>query len=538
MPLALTRLIAREELLGVIQDRIGRTRLATLTGAGGAGKTRVAMELASRREQAGDEVLFVELASVEHAWVGSAFAEVVAGSCREGAVDVAAAIEVLQAAGARALVVLDNCEHVLTGSRELIEQILARSPAAVLTTSRVPLGIPGEAVMKVGALPVPPEDVNADGVGGYPAVELFLDRAVLHDPGFVLDDDNATSIAEICRMVDGLPLAIEIAAAQLRGMTAPETAARMRRDLLALSSGDGGRRATLEQVLRWSHDLLDAQARELLRRLSVFAAGFTLEAAEQVCSSESLPPTSVYSALFRLVDHSLVQRTATTAPTRYRLFEAVRTFAGELLDAADTDLAPEDPRVKSFVLAREGDVWAVGRPGDVRRVKHSKGLAYLHHLIRSASEEVHALALATSDAPGGTVTAAEAADAGLTLVVRAGGAVIDEQALKAYRRRYEELQEDLADASLLGNGERGAMLREELAFLAEEIALVTGRGGRARSTADDAERARVAVTKAIRAAIGRVEEVDAEVGAHLAASVATGQFCSYDPRERVVWDTG
>lgn len=527
----LTRLIAREDLVDLATSRLERDRLVTLTGPGGAGKTRLAVEVGARWSC--ERVVFVELASVEDpALISSTVSQALAWDDAEPAADLGAALR--SVSSVPVLLVVDNCEHLLTVCRDLVGQALAACPQLrVLTTSRVPLGIPGEAIVRVGALSVPP--AGAGGVAdaaAYPAVELFVDRAQLHDPSFSLSERNISPVVDICRLVDGLPLAVELAAAHVCALSVHEVADRLRRDVLRLGVDSEPRRPTLEHVLRWSYELLDTKAQELLRALSVFVDGFTLEAAEAICPSATLEQAAVYPTLKRLVDHSLVQRTDVAGGTRFDLYRTVRTFAAEIVGTeqpagAASDVAARRP---AFLLVREGDTWAVGAGGDVSRLKHAKGLSYLRSLIEACGDEIHTLELATTyGGPQATVSASEAEQLGLQSKPERSEAVIDGRALSAYRQRFRDLQEDLAEAQQNRDPERESRVKQEMAFLADELGRATGLGGRARSETSQSEKARVAVTKAIRSAIQRVIEVEPEIGAHLDAAVKTGTFCSYRP---------
>lgn len=334
----LTSFVGRDDDLETLRADLATTRLVTLLGPGGAGKTRLSQEAAeSAGDTARDGVWLAELAPVDDP---DAVPEAVltAVGAREtvlygaGAEEMRAVAE--RQAGAverlvehcgrrRMLIVLDNCEHVVDAAARLAEELLARCPhVTVLATSREPLGVPGELLRPVEPLPEPA------------ALRLLADRGAAARPGFRTDADEATAAAcaEICRRLDGLPLAIELAAARLRMLTPRQIADRLDDRFRLLTSGSRTvlpRQQTLRAVVDWSWDLLDAEERDVLCRLSVFAGGCDLAAAEAVCGPAAL------DALGSLVDKSLVVAAPSGADgMRYRLLETVAEYAGERLDEA------------------------------------------------------------------------------------------------------------------------------------------------------------------------------------------------------------
>lgn len=332
----LTSFVGREADIEAIRGDLAAARLVTLLGPGGAGKTRLSQEAAEAvRYAARDGVWLAELAPVDDP---EAVPEAVltAVGARE-TVLYGAGAEAMRAAGAerhddpverlaehcgrrRMLIVLDNCEHVVDAAARLVEELLERCPElTVLATSREPLGVPGELLRPVEPLPEPV------------ALRLLADRGAAARPGFRVDEDPE-ACAEICRRLDGLPLAIELAAARLRMLTPRQIADRLDDRFRLLTSGSRTvlpRQQTLRAVVDWSWELLDEEERGVLRRLSVFAGGCDLAAAEAVCGPVAL------EALGSLVDKSLV----VAAPSgdggmRYRLLETVAEYAGERLDEA------------------------------------------------------------------------------------------------------------------------------------------------------------------------------------------------------------
>ncbi|WP_336215642.1 ATP-binding protein [Nonomuraea sp. LPB2021202275-12-8] len=324
----LTSFVGRAEELRQVRAELARARLVTLIGPGGAGKTRLSVEVAERTE---GDVCLVQLAPVTD---GSEVALAVLAALdirdRTHARDLPTAEPAARLATALAdrelLLVLDNCEHLIEETAALADTLLAACPdLRVLTTSREALGITGESIVPVSPLPLPPPDA-ADPLD-YPAVRLFADRAAAVRPSFEVGPDNAAEVSRICRALDGLPLAIELAAARLRTLSVSEVAARLddRFRLLARGSRTAlPRHQTLRAVVAWSWDLLDDSEQRLARRLTVFAGGATAQAAERVCG---LPE----EVLFSLAEKSLVE----SVDGRYRMLRTIRAFCAEQLDAAD-----------------------------------------------------------------------------------------------------------------------------------------------------------------------------------------------------------
>jgi predicted ATPase/DNA-binding SARP family transcriptional activator len=332
---------------------VGNTRLVTMVGPGGAGKTRLAIETGRTLvEQCGDGIWFVELAPLgDAADVAPAMLSALGASefvdsvrstlapqhfpTRRAAAD--RLVEVI--ADRPVLLVLDNCEHLIHEVAALVDSLLASCPRLrVLTTSREPLSIPGEHLHQVGPLGLPPE--NSPN-GSYPSVQLFVDRARAVRPDFAINDTNREAVGEICRRLDGMPLAIELAAARLRALTPTQIVERLADRFRLLTSGSRTalpRHQTLHAVVEWSWELLDPPEQAVARRLSLFSGGATLEAAEQVCSGPDLPPEAVLGVLASLVDKSLVEAAADDRSVRYRMLETVKAYGAEQLTASgDTE---------------------------------------------------------------------------------------------------------------------------------------------------------------------------------------------------------
>ncbi|MGH9118352.1 MAG: BTAD domain-containing putative transcriptional regulator [Acidimicrobiales bacterium] len=328
LPVPLTTFIGREELLVEIEEALGRLRLVTLTGPGGSGKTRLGTEVARRvRRGLPGGAWLVDLAPLrDPAEVTGAVAAVlgIPAQPERSLVDVVA--DALAFRGPT-LIVVDNCEHVAPACAELVAHLLGRcAELRVLATSRQPLGVPGEAV-----IPVPPLAVETE------AAALFCDRARLARSGAAATPADP-AVVELCRRLDGLPLAIELAASSVQVLEPSELAQRLGERLLRLEAPApaADRHRSLRATMEWSLDLLSPGARTLFRRLGVFAGSFTLEAAEGVCSGDGLDRSDVLPLLTELLRNSLVGRGPQPTPlaTRYSMLETLRTFAAELLDTS------------------------------------------------------------------------------------------------------------------------------------------------------------------------------------------------------------
>jgi predicted ATPase/class 3 adenylate cyclase/DNA-binding CsgD family transcriptional regulator len=345
LPDQLTTFVGRAEELAQLREVLGETRLLTLTGAGGAGKTRLALQLAADLlERFPDGVWWVDLAAVsDPQLVAEALAGVLGVRPLPGMTMLEACANYLTAG--RALVALDNCEHLLPGSAEVVEGLLrACSELVVIATSRTPLGVPGETDWRVPPLSLPPPERRRDtldAMGQFDAVRLFIERARKARPNFTVANDNAPAVAEICQELDGLPLAIELAAARVRMMSVEQIAAGLGDRFHLLTGGTRAalpRHQTLRASVDWSHELLADAERALLRRLSAFAGGFTLDLAEAVCADELLAPVAILDLLASLVDKSLVVAEERADAVRYRLLETVRQYALErLLDSDEAE---------------------------------------------------------------------------------------------------------------------------------------------------------------------------------------------------------
>jgi predicted ATPase/DNA-binding SARP family transcriptional activator/DNA-binding CsgD family transcriptional regulator len=339
LPASLTSFVGREREMLEARRLLSMTRLLTLTGAGGCGKTRLALEVARGLVGAyPDGAWLVELAGLtEPDLAPQAVATALEVREQPARPLLDALVEALR--DKEMLLVIDNCEHLIDASARLAETLLHSCPRLrVLATSREPLGVQGEVLWQVSPLSLPDADreATAEGLMRYEAVRLFVDRARLKLPGFGLTQENAGATARVCRKLDGIPLAIELATARIGALAVEQVAQKLEASLDLLSGGSrtvAPRQQTLKAALDWSHDLLSEDERALLRRLSVFAGGWTLEAAEEVCSGHGIERDGVLTLLGELVYKSLVVAgTATGGAVRYRMLEPIRQYAREKLE--------------------------------------------------------------------------------------------------------------------------------------------------------------------------------------------------------------
>ncbi|MDQ7909807.1 BTAD domain-containing putative transcriptional regulator [Phytohabitans sp. ZYX-F-186] len=365
LPATLTSFVGRDDDVTKVTKVVAESRLTTLIGPGGAGKTRLAMESARAMvDQAPDGIWLVEfapvtdaaeLASIVLATLGLREHPLVTtgrGRVPQETVDPLTRLHGALG-GRRALLVLDNCEHLVGAAATLAESLLVRCPhLRVLATSREPLGITGEALFPVEPLALPPDGAAAGDALAYPAVRLFADRAAAVRPGFAVTD----SVVRICRALDGMPLAIELAAARLRALTPDQVADRLTDRFRLLTAGSRTalpRHQTLRAVIDWSWELLDDAERTLWRRLAVFSGPATLEAVEEVCGGEAL------DELAALVDKSLV---VADPDGRYRMLETIKAYGLERLDESGTTRATRQAHARYFLrLARRADRELRGR---------------------------------------------------------------------------------------------------------------------------------------------------------------------------------
>ncbi len=366
LPSQLTSFVGRERELAEAAVLLRDARLLTLTGAGGCGKTRLALALAEQQgEDFADGIWPVELAALgEPELVGPAIAQALdTRLASDRAPEIALAGHI---GDRRLLLLLDNCEHLVEPVAHLAEALLSRCPnLTVLATSREPLRIPGEVTWRVPSLSLPRLVPGAPAAESQAAesVRLFATRAARAAPGFELDRDNVDAVASLCHRLDGMPLAIELAAARVSILTPAQIVERLDDSLDLLSAGTRTamtRQQTLRATLDWSFELLEHSEQVLLRRLAVFAGGFGLEPAEDVGAEDPLRRKEAVAVLGRLIDKSLVHVEEGTEDCRYRLLDTVRQYAFERLEEAGERFTFERRHRDWYLALAESDPTPAG----------------------------------------------------------------------------------------------------------------------------------------------------------------------------------
>ena len=336
----ITSFVGRRRELAEVKKAMTESRLVTLTGPGGVGKTRIAYELAERSRRAfRDGSWVVELASVEDE---SGLASIVVSSLAVADQSNRAPIRKLvdHLRERQLLIVLDNCEHLLAPVANLVDAMLAESPGLrILATSREPLGIGGEHTCTVPPLTTPPKDgvLTPERVDQYEAVRLLVDRARAINPDFAVTQQNSDAVVQLCNRLDGIPLAIELAATRLRALSLTQIVDRLDKRFSLLTGGNRTampRQQTLRALIDWSYELCAESEKLLWARLSVFTGSFDLDAAEQVCGFGELHPEDVFDVLDRLVAKSLLVIDRDDELVRYRMLMTVREYGAELLVSA------------------------------------------------------------------------------------------------------------------------------------------------------------------------------------------------------------
>jgi non-specific serine/threonine protein kinase len=361
LPIPLTTFIGREKEIDQIVKLFGKNRLVTLTGSGGVGKTRLAIQSAKKLiGKFKDGVWWVDLVGLnDPALVSQALAVVLDVREVPNQPMTQTLIEIIQKK--QILLVLDNCEHLISGCAQLADRLLSGCQhLKILATSREALDILGETIFSMPSLTLPnTEDaLDSASLDKFESIRLFGERAATVKPAFQLNEQNAKSVAQICRRLSGMPLAIELAAARVKMMTVDEIAGRLDDRFDLLTSGNRAalpRHQTLRATIDWSYDLLTDPERTLFRRLSVSAGGFILEAAEAICSDDEIKRNGIVDLLGRLVDKSLVVAEAPSAnvATRYRLLETIREYATEKLAQFGEDTQLKDRHLEFYVMMAE-----------------------------------------------------------------------------------------------------------------------------------------------------------------------------------------
>lgn len=368
LPIQLNSFIGRERELAQVKRLLGSSRLVTLIGAGGCGKTRLAIEAAAAiGPEIPDGVWLVGLGALSDS---NLVANAVASALDLGEESDRPLPDQLTdyLRTKNLLLLLDNCEHLISACAQLAELLLQACPKlGILATSREALGIAGESVLGVPPLTVPdPQSVAVEGADlpsvllPYEGVRLFLDRALTVHPDFQLTNANAAGVAQICYRLDGIPLAIELAAARVKALSVDQIAARLDDRFRLLTGGSRTalpRHQTLQALIDWSHDLLSEAERVLLRRLSVFAGGWTLEAAEAVCAGDGIEAAEVLDLLTSLVERSLVLVERRSGEARYRMLDTIRQYSRlKNLEAGEAEPARTQHLLHFLRLVDDADI--------------------------------------------------------------------------------------------------------------------------------------------------------------------------------------
>lgn len=355
LPTVLTSFVGRQREIAEISNLLASVHLVSLVGAGGGGKTRLALRVAELADRPNQRVGWVELARLTDSTLVPQV--------------VARALNVVEQPGTplmntlldslcegQTLLVLDNCEHLLAACAQLVETLASCPNVTILTTSREPLAVSGETLYPVWPLALPAAHLSADEIGQIDSVRLFIERARNILPNFNLTSDNAASIAAICRDLDGIPLAIELASARVNVLSVKQIQERLDRrfDLLVSTTRADTRHRTLRAAIDWSYELLSSSERVLLQRLSLFAAGFTLSTAESVCTWGNIQPDEVLGLLTSLVNKSLiVAETLQGSEARYHLLETIREYALEKLTESGEAVQMRDRHLDVFLARAE-----------------------------------------------------------------------------------------------------------------------------------------------------------------------------------------
>jgi predicted ATPase/class 3 adenylate cyclase len=335
LPMQLTSFIGREREIAEVKALLSKARLVTLTGSGGAGKTRLALQVAADVvEGYRDGVWLAEFAPIsDPALVPKTVASALNVPEQPGREIIETLVDALRPKAL--LLVLDNCEHLLAACAALVGALLRAAPdLRIIATSREPLGVPGEAIRRVPslALPAPRDQLSPEQVRRYDSVRLFVERAIMIQPEFAVTQRNAAAVGQVVTRLDGIPLAIELAAARLNVLTVEQIAARLDDRFRLLTGGSRTslpRQQTLRAAMDWSYELLSPKERTMLGALAVFVGGWALEAAESICVGKAIKRHEILDLLTQLTDKSLVLAEARRDEARYRLPETVRQYALE-----------------------------------------------------------------------------------------------------------------------------------------------------------------------------------------------------------------
>lgn len=393
----LTSFVGRRNDVASVRQLFSATRLVTLTGIGGVGKTRLALQVADEMRRAfPDGVHLVELASLTDAdLVPQAVIDALAIPEQRVAEPLAALADFLRSR--RLLLIIDNCEHLVDATVDLLDHVLRTAPeVSVLVTSRQALRITGEHIYPVPPLLVPdPEDNLAPGAAGrYPSVALFADRSAAVVPGFAITPANEAAVIRLCHRLEGIPLAIELAAVRLRVLTVEDLATRLDDRFQVLREGNRNlprRHQTLQSLIDWSHDLCTPAERLLWARASVFAGGFGIDSAEFVCADEVLPAGDVLDTIAGLVDKSILVREEHDRIVRFRMLETIREYGrAHLVQTGEQAVVARRHRDWfAQMIETAGDEWAGPRQADWAtrlRLEHPNIRAALEYCVSEPGE--------------------------------------------------------------------------------------------------------------------------------------------------------
>ena len=355
LPLQITSFVGRDIDILTVSELLAKHRLVTLVGAGGVGKTRLALQVgADLLDRYEDGVWLVELAPLsDNELIPSTVASIFHVSEAANRTMTEAIVHALKAR--RALIVFDNCEHVVEPAARLIDAILRSCPhVRIIATTRQGLGIAGEAVHRVASLAVPETGgrLTAEEAMRHGAIALFVERAIAATESFRLTDENATVVARLCNRLDGIALAIELAAPRLKALSLEQLEAKLSERFRILTGGSRTalpRQQTMRALVDWSYDLLTDDEKTLFRRVAVFGGGWSLDAASAICSDEMIEEWAVLDLLQSLVDKSMVVAKLSGSEQRYRLLESTRQYAHELLEKSG-ELEPMQVRHATWFL--------------------------------------------------------------------------------------------------------------------------------------------------------------------------------------------
>ena len=394
LPLQVTSFIGRDEDVAEVKKLLEKARLLTLTGSGGVGKTRLALQVSAEvLERHPDGVWLVDLAGLQDSdLVVSEVASVLGvrvGADRSLSDSIIYALKPKQS-----LIILDNCEHLVTAAAHIAGAIIKGAPnVRLMTTSREGLGIAGETIYRVNSLAIPKTsaEVTAANASQYGSVALFVDRATAVNTRFTLNDADAKIVGDICRSLDGIPFAIELAAARVKLMSVAHLAERLKERFRILTGGDRTalpRQQTMRALVDWSYNLLNERERTILNRSAVFAGGWTLEAASEICSDDQIEAWEVLDLLSSLVDKSLVVVEVGGASERYRLLESTWQYAREKLAEAKENEQLNRKHAEYFLRVAQAadaayestpsDAWIAGLEPELDNYRAAMGWALLN----------------------------------------------------------------------------------------------------------------------------------------------------------------